>query len=241
MSDVPYERWKGAQDAERKFRSLYEDIPLPATSGYLTANFSLDPEFFADKSILEIGCSPSADIHLLHQARLRVGLDPLAGEWKDLYREGTSNTVGVSEYLPFGDEAFDVVLCLNVIDHVQNPAATLTEAQRVLKAGGALLLSSHAYATPRMVRRSLGLIDRPHPHHFSGAELSALISGVRFQVVRDSHRRIGPEGALRHVNTGKASLLGHYLKFVGGALFLGLQESFYLCIKPDGERVPLRT
>ncbi len=40
--------------------------------------------------------------------------------------------------------------------------------------------------------------------------------------------------ALRHISVNKPSLAGHYLKFISGALFLGLQESFYLCIKPDG-------
>ena len=44
--------------------------------------------------------------------------------------------------LPFGDEAFDVVLCAEVLEHMQEPARALAEMRRVLKAGGKLLLTT---------------------------------------------------------------------------------------------------
>jgi SAM-dependent methyltransferase len=44
--------------------------------------------------------------------------------------------------LPFGDEAFDLVLCAEVLEHMHSPALALAEMRRVLKAGGRLLLTT---------------------------------------------------------------------------------------------------
>jgi SAM-dependent methyltransferase len=44
--------------------------------------------------------------------------------------------------LPFGDEAFDVVLCAEVLEHMHTPALALSEMRRVLKTGGKLLLTT---------------------------------------------------------------------------------------------------
>jgi len=50
--------------------------------------------------------------------------------------------VDANDPLPFEDEAFDLVWCTEVIEHVVNPAFTLSEINRVLKPGGKLLLST---------------------------------------------------------------------------------------------------
>ncbi len=44
--------------------------------------------------------------------------------------------------LPFRDQAFDTVLCSEVLEHVPEPARLLAEAARVLRRGGALILST---------------------------------------------------------------------------------------------------
>ena len=40
------------------------------------------------------------------------------------------------DMLSFGDESFDVIACINVIDHTPNPEKMLSEIKRVLKPGG---------------------------------------------------------------------------------------------------------
>lgn len=45
---------------------------------------------------------------------------------------------GVGEALPFEDASFDIVYSSNVLEHVENPSAVVSEAIRVLKPGGYL-------------------------------------------------------------------------------------------------------
>ncbi|MEO1388421.1 MAG: bifunctional 2-polyprenyl-6-hydroxyphenol methylase/3-demethylubiquinol 3-O-methyltransferase UbiG [Cyanobacteria bacterium J06634_6] len=41
-----------------------------------------------------------------------------------------------AEQLPFDDALFDVVICVDVLEHVESPSQTLAEISRVLKPGG---------------------------------------------------------------------------------------------------------
>lgn len=47
----------------------------------------------------------------------------------------------ISRGIPFPSGAYDFVFCLEVLEHVPNPAGTLAEIHRVLKPGGVLTLS----------------------------------------------------------------------------------------------------
>ena len=45
--------------------------------------------------------------------------------------------------IPVEDASFDVVLCLQVLEHVPDPAAAVRELHRVVRPGGRVLLSTH--------------------------------------------------------------------------------------------------
>ncbi len=45
-----------------------------------------------------------------------------------------------AEYLPFAGEKFDAVICSELLEHVPNPAAVLSEIHRVLRPEGSLLM-----------------------------------------------------------------------------------------------------
>jgi ubiquinone/menaquinone biosynthesis C-methylase UbiE len=51
-----------------------------------------------------------------------------------------------AETLPFPDETFDVVTCLESLEFMENPDAVLWEAARVLRPGGLLLVSNRRTA-----------------------------------------------------------------------------------------------
>ena len=226
-------RWKTAQNAERKSfrRHRREDLELPTESKFFSQSFPLllGSGFFSSKSILEVGCSPAAEIHSLREARSRVGIDPLAGEWRHLYCSSTNHIQGRGEQLPFKNETFDVVLCLNVLDHVQSPIASLKEIQRCLKKGGTLLLWVQTFSTLKIIRRGLTLIDHPHPPHFSDSDVLIMLQELGGYGL-DYHqcRRASFSSAIS-VMRGGAIVSG--LKSLSANLFLGLRESSYMCSK----------
>ncbi len=63
-----------------------------------------------------------------------VGLDVSAGPHVDV--------VGDVHRLPFKASSFDVVLCLEVLEHVERPWVAVEEIRRVLKPGGHLIASA---------------------------------------------------------------------------------------------------
>lgn len=50
--------------------------------------------------------------------------------------------VGVGEALPYTDEAFDVVVCVDVLEHVADLSRVLAEVSRVLRPGGIFLFDT---------------------------------------------------------------------------------------------------
>ncbi len=144
--------------------------------------FSISPEFFSDKSILEVGCRPIAAIHGLSKARSRVGLDPIAGQLAHFYRYDTGIVQGRGESLPFRSGTFNVVLCLNTLDHTESPAMVLTEIGRVLSEGGTLVLEVHTFSALKLLRRVANLVDRPHPHHLRDKEMLFMLGESGYHI-----------------------------------------------------------
>ena len=62
----------------------------------------------------------------------------------DITPEFASDSVmtrDISEGIPFPDASYDVVFCIEVLEHVPNPFAALGEINRVLRDGGVLVVS----------------------------------------------------------------------------------------------------
>lgn len=68
------------------------------------------------------------------------------------------------EALPFSNAHFDAVVCWDVIEHVQSPEALLAEIGRVLRPGGAALLTAinrRAWVDPHYHMRGINWLPRP--------------------------------------------------------------------------------
>ena len=63
----------------------------------------------------------------------KVGLDIRSGKGVDV--------VGSVYELPFKDNEFEIVLCMVVMEHLENPQKAIKEMHRVLKPGGKILVS----------------------------------------------------------------------------------------------------
>lgn len=85
--------------------------------------------------VLDVGCGDRPYGELLAATAKVVGFDVPGNPHADLH--------GSIEALPVEDESFDVVLCLQVLEHVPDPAAAVRELRRVVRPGGRVLASTH--------------------------------------------------------------------------------------------------
>jgi SAM-dependent methyltransferase len=64
-----------------------------------------------------------------------------AAEWA-YHDAGVYTPCDLNQGLPYPDEHFDYVVCLEVIEHMENPLAMCRELKRVLRKGGRLFIST---------------------------------------------------------------------------------------------------
>jgi SAM-dependent methyltransferase len=88
--------------------------------------------------VLDVGCGDRPYQPLFTAAAEVVGLDVPGNPHADI--------VGSIETIPVEDASFDLVVCLQVIEHVPDPAAAVRELRRIVRPGGQLLLSTHGVA-----------------------------------------------------------------------------------------------
>jgi ubiquinone/menaquinone biosynthesis C-methylase UbiE len=71
---------------------------------------------------------------------------------------------GAGERLPFDDASFDMAICWDVVEHVQDPELLLAELARVLRPGGRVLLTvinRYAFRDPHYHMPLLNWLPRP--------------------------------------------------------------------------------
>ena len=178
-------RWEKAQSAEKRSYNEHEEEArhsLKEFKQYLSDNFQIDFELFRDKRVLEIGCGTGL-IHHINMPCFRVGIDPLSSYLRSRLSYSTAHLItGIGEKLPFKNESFDIVLCLNILDHTSNPEEVLKEIKKVLKDEGLLIFHLNTFQLPRTLLSKLSLIDSPHPHHFSSKEIISVIENFGFKI-----------------------------------------------------------
>jgi ubiquinone/menaquinone biosynthesis C-methylase UbiE len=101
-------------------------------------------------SVLDIGCGdqPLTCIYAFNISCFSVGVDlsvrGLKRAKKNASRSNFSGSfhivVADVNHLPFNSECFDAVIHSMVLEHVDNPEASLSEASRILKNGGKIFL-----------------------------------------------------------------------------------------------------
>ena len=101
---------------------------------------------------LEVGSGPYSNVRLIAHT-VRIGhitcADPLMDEYRNYRRTWVASQARrgrittatcMAESMPLPDAGFDLVVCINVLDHVRDGPRCLEEMRRVLRPGGHLVL-----------------------------------------------------------------------------------------------------
>jgi 2-polyprenyl-3-methyl-5-hydroxy-6-metoxy-1,4-benzoquinol methylase len=160
-----------------------KSIRTGAVTGYqeIVANFDV-----AGKTVLDVGCASGALLCLLRgrKAKEVVGIDtaeyPVSFGVKQY---GLDLRLVALERAGLPDAYFDLITLIDVIEHVENLKAFLTELRRVLKPGGSIFIITpnyQAYQLARakwiclykdfehlqyLTRKSLGVVCNEHNLH----------------------------------------------------------------------------
>jgi len=101
------------------------------------------------KTVLDVGCGGGFMTEAVARRGAHVtGIDPageaIAAARRHAEAEGLTIAYheGVGEALPFGDAAFDIVLCCDALEHVADLERVLDEIARVLVPGGLFLFDT---------------------------------------------------------------------------------------------------
>jgi SAM-dependent methyltransferase len=107
--------------------------------------------------VLDLGCGRGGVVELFwRDVRLAAGLDPDSPSLAEHRAAGMPVIRGVGERLPFVDGSFDLVVCVWVLEHLPDPAATLTEVRRVLAPGGHFVFITPNVRNPLMLANRIG-------------------------------------------------------------------------------------
>lgn len=104
---------------------------------------------WSDKAVLDLGCAGGFMAEALEDRGARVtGIDPaeqaIAAAHAHAQAAGRRirYDVGVGEALPYADEDFDAVVCVDVLEHVSDLDRVLAEVARTLRPGGLFLFDT---------------------------------------------------------------------------------------------------
>jgi SAM-dependent methyltransferase len=139
---------------------------------YLDAKLNKYKYLFRGKCVLEVGAEPSK-----RRGNFRPPTD--AQLWHTLNRSGSLNVDIVAELptLPVADKEYDVVLCTEVMEYLDDPVASLNEMIRILKDDGTLILTVpfihplHGDAEADKFRFTFSFIDNFFDTNFRNREV----------------------------------------------------------------------
>lgn len=176
-------RYQGLADAVREFRTEAQNADRPLT-------------------LLDVGAGHGRTLMYLAAAGLDenmsfTGIDNAPERRERLFQpERWDYLLGdIEGGLPYPDASFDIVVCEQVLEHIENPGEILAEIRRVLRPGGMAVLGVPSFP-PGMaaIRRHLiPRIDRltgkkrDHAQVFTKRSFTSLVrteSGMEIQAVR---------------------------------------------------------
>jgi SAM-dependent methyltransferase len=147
--------------------------------------------------LLDAGCGSGRTLDELARYGRVSGVDlspeAVAAAWRRGHEDVQVSRV---EEMPFADGTFDVVTCLDVVEHTPDDRATLAELLRVTRRGGLLLVTVPAYQALWSWHDEVNL----HFRRYDSPSLRAAAAEAGWDVVADTHFNsllLAPAAAVR--------------------------------------------
>lgn len=153
--------------------------------------------------VLEVGCGTGSTLRWLKDTGRcgeTVGMELFESAAADARKHVDRVVVGDAEGLidgTFEAASFDLILCLDVLEHMVDPWAFVAHAEKLLKPGGTMIASipnvRHLGVLLPLVfagrwrYRSQGILDRTHLRFFTRESALALLTTEHLAVARWEH------------------------------------------------------
>ena len=137
--------------------------------------------------ILDVGCGTGANLLLLSQYGDAEGVDVSEDALAFCRERGLDHVKqGAGEELPYEDGTFDLVTAFDVVEHMDDDLAGLTEMRRVLRPGGRVLL----FVPTFMFLWGLQDDVSNHRRRYRLPELRRVLEQAGFEIERSTYANI---------------------------------------------------
>jgi len=188
-------KWKIAQAAEIKWwnnylknkdKSTYYDWKRDYWNNFLEEIKFEVPD--STLNILDAGSGPAGIFTILKGHKV-VAVDPLLEKYKSTLDQFDTSDFQYVNFInsPIErihmDQQFDLVFCLNCINHVNSIQSSLRNLFNALKPGGKMVLSTDAHNS-NFLKNIFQLVpgDILHPHQYNIQEYQNLVNNAGFQI-----------------------------------------------------------
>lgn len=197
MEDKRERRWEDAQSKEDAFwkrMGVLDSQMQRVLSRYAPVIAEISQNLKTDSKVLDVGCGPTCAGQLF-DIGLKTYLDPLMDSYLKTYPEKLpegEKICSTAESIPKQDSSFDVVICINALDHMINPVKALSEMRRVLKKDGTFVLGIFLHPPPiafarRFFERWLPFFrEDAHPYSYTLKSIHRLLN--KFFVIQQEIR-----------------------------------------------------
>ncbi len=157
--------------------------------------------------IADLGCGPKIRAyHAMKKSGITIiryfGIDPLiSSETLRFHKKDPALKLipkPFDKHIPLPSKSVDIVICLAVLEHIDNPKLILCDIPRILRKGGKAILTTptpHAKKILEFMSFKLGILSRreieEHQNYFVKEDLLKMIAGMKGIAVSHTYFELG--------------------------------------------------
>lgn len=145
----------------------------------------LDRYASKEGKVVDIGCGSGQNIRFLREYNV-IGLDNSEFFIKYAKKHNLNIIKGTFPKTPFKRNSFDIVLCLDLLEHVKDDTQGLTEIYRILKSNGLVIITVPAFSLLWGKHDE----DNQHLRRYQKNNLTDLMK--KFKIIRASYWTFSP-------------------------------------------------